>query len=66
MNTLGGKIQNKLFELNITQSELATELGVTKAAVSAWCKDIRKPSQYKLKKLCLLLDLKLEDFFEYL
>lgn len=50
---LGSKIQNLRKNKNITQEDLATELGVTAAAVSKWENDYTLPD---IIMLCAIAD----------
>lgn len=52
METVGEKIYNLRKEKNVSQEELAFELGVSRQTVSKWETDIVQPSMDNLKCLC--------------
>lgn len=54
-NTIAINIKRLMFERDLSQKELADKLGVTQAAVSAWCNGIRMPKAEMLDKLCEVL-----------
>lgn len=56
MNNISGKIQHLRKTSNLTQSALASKLGVTRACVNAWEMGISVPSVQSLIDLSLLFD----------
>lgn len=54
-NTIAVNIKRLMFERDLSQKELADKLGVTQAAVSAWCNGIRTPKGEMIDKLCEVL-----------
>lgn len=54
-NTIAINIKRLMFENDLSQKELADKLGVTQAAVSAWCNGIRTPKGEMIDKLCEVL-----------
>ena len=54
-NTIAMNIKRLMFERDLSQKELADKLGVTQAAVSAWCTGIRMPKAEMIDKLCEVL-----------
>lgn len=54
-NTIAINIKRLMFERDLNQQELADKLGVTRAAVSAWCNGIRMPKAEMIDKLCEVL-----------
>lgn len=68
-NMIGSTIQKKRKELGMTQSQLATLLGVTAPAVNRWEKDLSFPDAALLAPLarCLKSDLnELFSFYDFL
>ncbi|MEF9893165.1 MAG: helix-turn-helix transcriptional regulator [Anaerorhabdus sp.] len=58
--TLGDKIKNLRIGKKYTQTFLAKELGITKAMISAYEKNTRKPSTNIILKLCDLFNVSLD------
>ncbi len=57
-------IENLRKKINISQSELAEQLGVTQGAISQWEKGITSPVADKLPELARILQCEISDLFE--
>lgn len=62
-NKIGMFISEKRKELNITQEELAELMNVSKNAVSKWERGLNLPDASLMKKLCKILNISLNEFF---
>lgn len=51
MKSIGEQIQENRAKKHLSQSDLATLLGVTRSILSQWECDIRKPQAKNLRKL---------------
>lgn len=62
--TLGEKIKNKRQNVNLKQSELAKQLGVSTSAVGNWENDLNKPNVDLIAKMCFIFNVSPNYFFE--
>lgn len=62
---IGEKIKAKRRERNLTQEELATMLGVTKAAVSKWENTESFPDITMLPQIAQLFHITMDELFDY-
>lgn len=46
------RINELLSTLELSQSEFAKRIGVTKMAVSNWCRNVQKPSETTIREIC--------------
>ena len=53
---IANNIKRFMEKRNLNQVDIAEHLGVTQAAVSAWCLGSKMPRMNKIDKLCELLD----------
>lgn len=54
-NRIFAEALNKLmYEHHLSQNDLATKIGMTKSAISYWCRGERYPNEDGLNKLCKL------------
>jgi len=58
------RIREVLQQKNMTQQELANQLGVSKVTVSYWCNNQTVPSLETLKKISTLLKVKLTELIK--
>lgn len=58
--TIGSRIARLRAEHNLSQGDLARELGISRQAVSKWERDLSSPDTLNLVKLAQLLDTDLE------
>jgi transcriptional regulator with XRE-family HTH domain len=58
------RIKEVLKRKNITQQELADQLGVSKVTVSYWCNNQTMPSLETLKRISLILKVKITDLID--
>jgi putative transcriptional regulator len=59
------KIKLRLVELDLTQKDMANELGVTKQTFNSWVSGRGNPTLEMALRLSKRLDCKVEDLFEY-
>lgn len=57
------KIEQLRKEKNMTQEQLAKEMGVGQAVVSKWENEIASPTADKLPKLAKVLGCRIDDLF---
>lgn len=62
---IGNKIKAKRRERNLTQEELASMLGVTKAAVSKWENEESYPDIMLLPQIAQLFHMTMDDLFDF-
>ena len=62
---IGNKIKAKRRERNLTQEELASILGVTKAAVSKWENEESYPDIMLLPQIAQLFHMTMDDLFDF-
>lgn len=62
---IGNKIKAKRRERNLTQEELASMLGVTKAAVSEWENEESYPDIMLLPQIAQLFHMTMDDLFDF-
>lgn len=62
---IGNKIKAKRKERNLTQEELASMLGVTKAAVSKWENEESYPDIMLLPQIAQLFHMTMDDLFDF-
>ena len=62
---IGNKIKAKRRERNFTQEELASMLGVTKAAVSKWENEESYPDIMLLPQIAQLFHMTMDDLFDF-
>ena len=62
--TMGMMIASKRKELNMTQLELADQMGVTDKAVSKWERDLSCPDVSSLPKLAEILGLSVDELMQ--
>ena len=62
---IGEKIKAKRRERDLTQEELATILGVSKAAVSKWENEESLPDITMLPQLAQLFHITMDELFDY-
>jgi len=60
--TPGEQIKDALEVMQISQNELAKQLGVSATSVSQWIDNKRNPKPHHRKQLCELLDLDIYEF----
>lgn len=65
LTLLKPKIKVRLAELDMQQTILSQELGVTKQTVNAWVKGKSVPSLETAFKIAKLLNCKVDDLFVY-
>ena len=58
----GDRIKQLRLDHKMTQTDLANELGVSKSIISAYEKDLRKPSFKILKKLAAIFNVSIQSF----
>lgn len=58
---MGEKLIRAMRRSDLTQSDLALRLGISKAMVSGMCNGIKTPSAPLLKRMAEVLDCKMED-----
>jgi putative transcriptional regulator len=58
------RIREVLKQKDMTQKELADQLGVSKVTVSYWCNNQTSPSLETLKKISTLLKVKLTELIK--
>jgi transcriptional regulator with XRE-family HTH domain len=51
MKNLKKKLKQALLDANLTQTQLAKNLGITRQQVNAWINDSRRPTDLSLKKI---------------
>ena len=56
-------LSKRLKELNMSQSELATSIGVAKSSVGDWIAGISIPKADKVIPICTALNITVYDFF---
>lgn len=60
-----GSALKKLMAIHeITQKDLAEKIGITRQAVSRWCKDQSDPTTEKLAELAKFFNIPINDFFD--
>ena len=59
----GEIIRNARKSLNLTQRQLADQLGVSNTSVSNWEKGLSRPDADMIQKLCAALHLQANDFY---
>lgn len=62
---IGNRIKTKRRERNLTQEELASMLGVTKAAVSKWENEESYPDIMLLPQIAQLFHMTMDDLFDF-
>ena len=62
---IGNRIKAKRRECNLTQEELASMLGVTKAAVSKWENEESYPDIMLLPQIAQLFHMTMDDLFDF-
>lgn len=62
---IGNRIKEKRRERNLTQEELASMLGVTKAAVSKWENEESYPDITLLPQIAQLFHMNMDDLFDF-
>ncbi len=62
---IGNRIKEKRRERNLTQEELASMLGVTKAAVSKWENEESYPDITLLPQIAQLFHMTMDDLFDF-
>ena len=62
---IGNRIKTKRRECNLTQEELASVLGVTKAAVSKWENEESYPDITLLPQIAQLFHMTMDDLFDF-
>ena len=67
MNTLGARIKNARENIGMSQSELATAIGIkpSSGVISNWERDLNKPDAEKIVKLCDILDISASFLLDY-
>ena len=55
MKTIGEKIRAQRESLNLTQIELAKQIGVTNRTITSYERNVSKPRGYNISKLCSAL-----------
>ena len=67
MNTLGARIKNARENIGMSQSELATAIGIkpSSGVISNWERDLNKPDAEKIVKLCDVLDISASFLLDY-
>jgi DNA-binding XRE family transcriptional regulator len=65
LDMLKSRIKVRLAELEISQTELAEKMGVTKQTMNAWVNGRMKPPLETAFKIAHLLNCKVDDLWEY-
>ena len=61
MNTFGQKLKAYRNNTGMTQGQLGKLIGVSKSALSTWEHDSVTPSIAKVQKVCIALNIKIDD-----
>lgn len=64
MNDYGKRIAELRKSKNLTQAELGKKLNVTSQAVSKWENGLSEPDLDTISKLCSILNMSVNEFFE--
>lgn len=62
--TFGGRLSSLLESRNVSQAQLADHLDVTRAAVSGWCRDEKKPSPARRAQIAEYIGVP-EEYLEF-
>lgn len=58
------RLKYYLHQYNMTQSELASRLGVSPQSVTNWCKGVKSPRMDKIDAMCKFFNIKRSDLME--
>lgn len=62
--TIASNLKRLMYERDMSQTELAEKLGVTQAAVSAWCSGIRMPKAEMIDMICNIMQINRSQLVE--